>query len=657
MIKALYEDISEDPPIVDLGGYDYQFVDAPPDTLVCKICHCPSKVPHLSVCCGHTFCKSCLVGAKNSTVANVCPICRSAKFETFPNKQNERLIKSLAVFCTNKDKGCKWQGEVNDITSHLKNSNGCQYVEVRCSNNCGSFVQRQYLANHVKNECPCRTVNCQYCHITGEHRFIEYQHKEAECPKFPTSCPNECGKIIPRDSIVDHKKVCPYQLLQCANLCGAFYQRKNRYTHLAECPRRKIRCQYCNVITEYNVLRQHYEKCLKLPLPCPNECSEDRIPRESMEEHRKACPFEPVGCSNGCGKNIQRQHLTNHIDNQCPLRKITCQFCDITGEYQFITQQHKDECPKVPLPCPNKCSATILRKNMKAHRKVCPFEIIQCEFHGVGCETRLVRRDFKRHHREKVMQHLFFTKSELISTKSKLTSAEKQLAATEKRLAANTDAALAKMEAKLQQKINEVESNARKSNMELESRLQQSNWFIKLHSWAVVSLSEKDSLPVTIEMTGYARKIRNNESWTSKPFYTSDKEYRIELLVTPAGGSSHDDHSSYMEVQLNFTYEGTQERSTSYYYHHGYYDDCGKIQKFEVQLLNQISDSEHFSETQEVYLKSYGCCRSWYRSKDISTGLLQRNTATCQYLKNDTIFFKIRNAYSEDFGCSVASYR
>ena len=627
-------------PSKDLGGYDYQFVDAPPDTLVCKICHCPSKVPHLSVCCGHTFCKSCLVSAKNSAVAKVCPICRGAKFETFPNKQNERLIKSLAVFCTNKGKGCDWQGEVNDITSHLGNSSGCQFVEVSCSNNCGSSVQRQCLANHKENECPRRIVNCQYCQVTGEHHFIENQHKEYECSKFPTACPNECDMTIPRDSIVDHMEVCPCQLLQCGNKCGALYQRKNRYAHFAECPRRKVRCQYCNVITKYNVVKQHYEQCPKLPLPCPNECSEDRIPRESMEKHRKACPLEPVGCSNGCGKDIQRQHFTNHVDNQCPLRKITCQLCDITGEYQYITHQHKDECPKVPLPCPNKCGATILRKNMKAHRKVCPLEVIQCEFHGVGCETRLARRDFKKHHQEKVMEHLVFTKSELVSTKSKLTNAEKQLAVFEKRLAANTDAALAKMEAKLQQKINEIDSNARKRNRELEGRLQQSNWFKKLHSWAAALQSGNDSLPVTIKMTGYARKKRNNESWTSKPFYTNDEEYQMELLVKPAGNPSYDDHGSYMCVELSFTYKGTQCRS---YYDEDEYYGFRKFQQFEVQVLNQISDSEHFSETQETCLHSYDC-GSWYSREYISTGLLHKNTATCQYLKNDTIFFKVRSA-------------
>ena len=637
------------------GGYDYQFVDPPPDTLVCKICLCPSKNPHLSVCCGHTLCKSCLVSAQNSTVGRglavghvyprVCPMCRSSKFQTFPNKQNERLIKSLAVFCTNKNKGCEWQGELNNVTRHIRHSDGCQFQEVGCPNECGSSVQRQRLANHIDKECPRRTVSCQYCHIAGEHQFIENQHKK-ECLKFPIPCPNGCGMTIPRESVVSHTaRECLYEMLQCGNFCGAVYQRKDREAHITNCPRRKVRCQYCTIVTEYHVLKQHFEQCPKLPLPCPNECGEDNIARESMKEHRKVCPLEPVSCSNGCGKNIQQQHLTDHVNNQCLLRKITCQLCDITGEYQFIVHQHKDECPKVPLLCPNKCNATILRKNMNTHRKVCPLEVIQCEFNGVGCEIRLARRDFKTHNQEKVMEHLLFTKSELISTKNKLTNTEKQLAAIEKRLATSTNAALAKMEAKFQQKINEIDFIACKKNSELDAWLQQSSWFKTLHSWSATSLSGDNSLPVTIKMTGYSWKKRNNETWTSKPFYTSDKEYKIELIVRLAGDSPFGNHGSYMAVQLNFTYEGTRDSAWStpfspFCYHDDeYYNANETIQKFEVQVLNQTNNSEHFSETQEIRLQNRGY---WY--SNISTELLHRNTASCQYLKNDTIFFKVSNA-------------
>ena len=397
------------------------------------------------------------------------------------------------------------------------------------------------------------------------------------------------------------------------------------------------------------MVKQHYELCPKFPLSCPNKCNKNSIPREYINKHRKDCPLEVISCSNDCGKDLLRQNLNNHFENQCPRRKITCWPCDTIGEYQFIEHQHKEQCPKFPLVCPNKCNATtILRKNMKAHRKVCPLEIIQCEFHGVGCETRLVRRDCKKHYQDKVMEHLLFTNSELISTKSKLANTEKKLAAIEK----NTDTALAKMEAKLQRKINEIDAIARKNNRELESRLQQSNWFKKLHSRAAASLSGNNSLPVTIKMTGYSRKKRNNEDWTSKSFYTSDLKYKVQLTARPGSSSTtYGDHESYMAVQLSFTCE---DRSSSYgsygsYYHNGYdYDSDYELTpyddetRFEVQVLNQTSDNEHFSETQETYLRtSYNNCYVWNSDEYISTGLLHRNTAKCQYLKNDTIFFAV----------------
>ena len=82
---------------------------------------------------------------------------------------------------------------------------------------------------------------------------------------------------------------------------------------------------------------------------------------------------------------------------------------------------------------------------------------------------------------------------------------------------------------------------------------------------------------VTIKMTGYARKKRNNDVWASKPFYTSNKEFKIELItVTPADDSSYDNHGSYMSVQLNFTHEGTQGKSTFAYYEDECNDDCNE---------------------------------------------------------------------------------
>ena len=142
------------PPNGNGGGYDYEFVETVSNSLICTICFLPSKEPHLSACCGHTFCKSCLEGIMK--FSNNCPVCRSEEFDVMFNKQADRAIRSLHVFCTNKAQGCLWQGEVYDINNHLGN---CLFQVVHCPNNCGESLQRQYLTSHVETECRCRIAD------------------------------------------------------------------------------------------------------------------------------------------------------------------------------------------------------------------------------------------------------------------------------------------------------------------------------------------------------------------------------------------------------------------------------------------------------------------------------------------------------------------
>ena len=229
---------AEAPPTAESGGYDYKFVEPLQDSLACKICQLPSRDPHLTDCCGIILCKSCLDRAKQATiVSTACPSCRKETFGTMINKQAEREIKSLHIYCTNKEKGCEWQGELNDINNHLGNSDGCQFEEVKCSNECGKMIQRQYLTSHVETVCPRRKVNCQYCHDTGEHQFIEGQHKE-ECPKLPLPCPNKCEVgSVPREDMETHLLSCGSEMIQCEYFsvgCEVRMARKDQEKHIKE---------------------------------------------------------------------------------------------------------------------------------------------------------------------------------------------------------------------------------------------------------------------------------------------------------------------------------------------------------------------------------------------------------------------------------------
>ena len=140
----------------ETGGYECKFVVAPHERYICKICLHPCRNAYLSGCCGHNFCKSCLDNFKRTSA--VCPFCRNEDFATLPNKQADREITSFHVMCTNKEKRCDWQGELNDINNHLRDCDGCQFEDVECFNLCGETLQRRCLTSHVETECPDRIV-------------------------------------------------------------------------------------------------------------------------------------------------------------------------------------------------------------------------------------------------------------------------------------------------------------------------------------------------------------------------------------------------------------------------------------------------------------------------------------------------------------------
>ena len=406
------------------------------------------------MCCGHLFCKSCLDSVKKAALtSNVCPICRDEEFVTYPQKQANREIKELHVYCTNKEKGCEWQGELNGINNHLGNSDGCQFEEVNCSNECEKMIERRYLTSHVETECPCRDTNCQYCHDTGEHQFIEGQHKE-ECPK--------------------------------------------------------------------------------LPLPCPNKCEVGSVPREDME----------------------------------------------------------------------------------AHRKECPLEMIQCEYHNVGCEVSMVREDMEKHNNQTVKEHLQLTTHKLSAMEDQLATALKQISNLTILMHSQFDLT---------------------ANAGAMCNISVIKWSIKLNAMVSMFKSGNLVLPATVKMSGYSKMEENDKEWYSDPFYTHIKGYKMCLTTNAAGDGGG--RGTHLSVFLILT--------------KGSHDDeliWPLRGKFEIKLLNQISDSEHHSVTVTYDDNTDGPGNrvmegdisedGWGRPQFISNEDLCDSTPTCQYLSDDCLFFQ-----------------
>ena len=223
--------------------------------------------------------------------------------------------------------------------------------------------------------------------------------------------------------------------------------------------------------------------------------------------------------------------------------------------------------------------------------------------------VKLARKDLESHNKQKMEEHLTMTKNELITTKAQLQNTTAQL-----------DIA-----------VNQITSLALLVNAQLTQH----------YSFQLVSMATlfKSTCPVTIMMTEYKDKKDNTIEWFSDPFYTHNKGYKICLCVD-AGG--------------NDTVKGTH-LSVFLCLMKGPHDDeltWPLKGEFEVKLLNQIGNNEHYSMTlnyddedisDDCSNRVMECekAESWGQPKFISNKNLHKVTPKCRYLKDDCLFFQV----------------
>jgi len=148
----------------DDGGYTYQFVDTPEERLNCILCQHVSRKPQLSLCCGRTYCKSCL--GKWKRTSRACPYaCRCKLMKTVAHPEAERTILGLRVYCSN---GCPWTGPLIELDKHLASAScdashtGHSYMSCPTCGQTG--IWHSAMADHMR-ECPRVAVKCPLCGV------------------------------------------------------------------------------------------------------------------------------------------------------------------------------------------------------------------------------------------------------------------------------------------------------------------------------------------------------------------------------------------------------------------------------------------------------------------------------------------------------------
>ena len=292
------------------GGYDYEFVNELESKYNCLVCQNVLRDPMLTDCCGQHYCKSCLQQCTRSHIRE-CPHCRKRNYHTMLDKQLQREINELRIYCVNRSrKKCLWEDEISKLQCHL--SSACPQREKQCKR-CGKKYTRSKEA-HL-SEC-----------------LLEYA----------TRCPNGCGKQIGENEIETHRKTCLQEEVMCmlqgpnekneVATCGQRMPRSKLPSHEKICQFRTFECKFCKKASTYAAItgeihtdikqpkkppeKGHYAECPDYPLYCRNKCCNKEIRRADMEQHLQECPLEPIQCERweeGCREIVRRKDMSSHM--------------------------------------------------------------------------------------------------------------------------------------------------------------------------------------------------------------------------------------------------------------------------------------------------------------------------------------------------------
>ena len=117
------------------------------------------------------------------------------------------------------------------------------------------------------------------------------------------------------------------------------------------------------------------------------------------------CEYAKIVCKFCKWHFFQRKEIDSHQLTKCPKRTFNCIHCGYSGTYEVVTKAHFSLCPKFPIPCPN-CNKRYERQKLENHvNKECPLTPVACNFHVVGCTEKPAREDMASNLHKNLVSH------------------------------------------------------------------------------------------------------------------------------------------------------------------------------------------------------------------------------------------------------------
>ncbi|XP_046847381.1 TNF receptor-associated factor 5-like [Xenia sp. Carnegie-2017] len=197
----------------------------------------------------------------------------------------------------------------------------------------------------------------------------------------------------------------PYQIVNCGHhACRDCLSRDLK--DVRECP-------VCNVEikdfkTEIFPDTSVKIKVFGLLMKCPDKkCKWKGELRQFLEKHENECPFGVLKCPNEkCNERVTREDLKKHLE-ACPYREIKCPHCGITLYFKDEKRHLEEQCLKIPVDCAQGCGKQIIKEQIQDHiDNECENTLIDCKYKDLGCDELVERGNIEDHESSNVASHL-----------------------------------------------------------------------------------------------------------------------------------------------------------------------------------------------------------------------------------------------------------
>ena len=188
---------------------------------------------------------------------------------------------------------------------------------------CGNHLTEEAVQQIQRDQKPC-----PHCNLSLRQTFFDKSFKrrvenlQVHCSEKGTGCSWK-GELGSLDQHLNDGAVagdCRYVEVACPNLCDGRVLRRDLEGHMAnDCPKRQFTCKHCAYEATYQeISKDHWPKCSKYPLECPNDCGERDIERQDLPNHMEVCPLQIIDCEfdyAGCKEKVQRQEMQSHVES------------------------------------------------------------------------------------------------------------------------------------------------------------------------------------------------------------------------------------------------------------------------------------------------------------------------------------------------------